>query len=79
MSPTLNASILDAGLVAVADEASLARPEPDQRVDRPGGPVHGIRFEGVAQRKQEEQDGPLAPVAEDRRPGRRQDHEQVDA
>ena len=40
---------LDAGLNAVADEASLPRPEPDEGIDRPGGPVHGIRFEGVAQ------------------------------
>ena len=68
----------DAGLDAVADQASLPGPEPDERVDRPGGPVHGIRFEGVAQREQEEQDGPLTPVAQDRGPDRRQDHEQVD-
>ena len=68
-----------ASFVVVADEAGLARSELDEGVDRPRGPVHRIGFEGAAQREEEEEDGSLDPVAEDRGPERRQDHQQVDA
>ncbi len=68
----------DASLDTVADQVSLLRTELDQCIDRPGGPVHRIRFQRVAQREQEQQNRSLAPVAQHRRSARRQDHQQVD-